>query len=267
MSDRKSNGEIRIGERVNDFLDADRHRAKFFDYKIEGKQLTLAEAYLKGRLNLRFIHGGTQSAPVRSAGELQVLSNQGIPSRPEDSGTSKFDVGRKSGVRKNFLNVLSRNIGNISDGKDQLVLVCYVERVNPIEQLIPARIWLERIYHVDDLFAGDLYLSIRDGAFKGFRSSAEGELNSLGALCFVASHCENQKIKRGPQVMDRVSDNQSEAIWDGFIAYDFEGSLCSLWVNANNDFERAARQKGVDLPVQIIDVVLGPFNLESGSAK
>jgi hypothetical protein len=61
--------------------------------------------------------------------------------------------------------------------------------------------------------------------------------------------------------MSGIADNQGEVRRNGFLGFGSNGRLSGFGIAIDDELERALSQKGVNLPVEIVDVMLGPFNL------
>jgi hypothetical protein len=50
-------------------------------------------------------------------------------------------------------------------------------------------------------------------------------------------------------------------MWDGYVGFNQYGSPVGLWIKPANESEWLPFQKGFDLTLKVVDVMLGPFNL------
>jgi hypothetical protein len=64
--------------------------------------------------------------------------------------------------------------------------------------------------------------------------------------------------------MHRVSDDQGELVWDALVGFSAQGEFIALWIVPDDRLEGLLGQEIFKSPVQIVDVMVGPFNLEQG---
>ena len=263
---KQDRGELmgeRVSEGICDLSDTRDHLMKLNNYGLIGEELTLWEAYLKGRLNLCFCFGKPEGTPMFRTLELQSDTNK----ISQACGEVKHAVAHESCAQSKLIHEVSRHLSHAANGNDKFVLVCYVKGVNSVKKCVPTRIRLKGFDRVDDLFSGELHLSVLDGGFKSFNSRGEGELHGFRSWSFVAHHAEHNKIKGASEVMNRISENHGELIWNGYVCFDADGSLFGLWIIDDDECVRALRKIGVYFPVQVIDVVFGPINLKARKAQ
>jgi hypothetical protein len=142
-----------------------------------------------------------------------------------------------------------------------MVLVALVHGLDGMEVFVPARIRLECVDLVDDVFRGQVHLSGINGATKTLRRLGEGEADAVGTWCLVADHPVTEVVKGCPEVVDRIADGQREGgFWNGWIGMDVNHALRGVLILADSEVERAVRKILPDLPVQVIDVLLGPLD-------
>lgn len=261
----KSSG-IGFGNAANCVLDAPYGVVKFSHHLIPGKSLTLAEAYAEGWLNCCFVFEGilgvASHVPALLPAEAidgQFNENVALPSEFENTGTAKRDGG------VNLLKVVSRERCGPRCRDDELMLVGYVERMQPVQQVVPTRVRFEFFDYCDNIFSGDIYTSLLDGCTKAIRLIDKGELNCLGIGRSISDHAENQDIQSRTKVVNGIADDRRENGWDGLLGFNSQGALSSLYVLAPHELKRLFNEKGINLPAKVVDVVLGPLNLKSGS--
>lgn len=213
--------------------------------------LAFGEAYREGRLEIRFLVEGFEDFcsfeiddEVTDRAHMEVVGQAAefvATNQASQLGHSKHDCG--------------------SHGHDEMVLVAFVENLDGIEIKLPARIRLEVMYLVDDLFGGEVHLSCRDGTTKTLTASlGEGEANASRVLCLVAHHPEAKVVQGGAKVVDSIAEDESEMIWDGMLGLDVNQSLRGIFALPNSKLERLCLKVFGYLPVQVQDVVLGPLN-------
>jgi hypothetical protein len=220
-----------------------------------------SKSYEEGRLELCFLvprsSCACKSESLPSIGE-RFGGNEQIAvfraNKAEDSGS----VHRKAEVQSKFVPAHFRNAA----GQDkQPMLVLSVQPMQCVKHFVPSGVGLEGCYCLDDLFAGELYLSLINGACKTLCFFGEGERNKVRAGRLGAGELEHGKIESRAQVMDGVANDKREFLWDGDIGFDSDGNLVCLRVEMPQELEWPFVHERVDLTPKIIDVMLGPFNL------
>jgi len=63
-----------------------------------------------------------------------------------------------------------------------------------------------------------------------------------------------------------IAGNESEIVRYGMIGFDSNGTVSSLWLHSDHKLEGSLGEVALDLPVEVIDVMIGPLNLESRSS-
>jgi hypothetical protein len=229
---------------------------------VMGKGDVWPEAYFEGGLDLcfLFVSGKSSSRGSASAGKADGERKQVW------SLTCKFQNSRplKRNEREIGPDLISAHGLSVTHCDKELVLIGEVQRMEAVEFAICVSIRLERYDLIDDLFAGQLYLSRLYGSHKGLLVSVpEWELNGLGPRHLSSDQREHEEVQRGSEVVNCVASDQGDLVGDGLVALDGQASLLGLWSYANDRLEGLLRQKGFDLPVQVIDVMFGPLDLES----
>ena len=144
-----------------------------------------------------------------------------------------------------------------------LVLVGQIKAVDGLNHLVPARIRLEFLYFSHDLFAGATYMSTVNGGFQSVRRGAERDLDLpplSGSWAFVTNQRKCEQVKGGTQVVNGIADDQGESVWNGYLVFDDIGNLVGLAVSTAINPQRTLACIGFGLPVNVIDVMFGPFN-------
>ena len=229
------------------------------------KGLSLAEAYYTGKFEICFPFGGCSKVARPSCASIPLgLGNVDVESNAIVQNERDTFV-RESGVLGHELGKIGQHHGAARrGGNDELVLVGQIEVVDGLKHLVPARVRLEFLYFSHDLFAGATYLSTFNSGFQSVSRGAERELDlSLlpGCWAFVANQRKCEQVKRGTQVVDGIADDQGEAAWDGYLVFDDIGNLVGLAVGAAVNPQGPLARIGFRLPVKVIDVMFGPFNL------
>jgi hypothetical protein len=141
----------------------------------------------------------------------------------------------------------------------QAMYVTNVEMVEFVKNLIPVRVRFERDYRFNDLFAGDLYLSICNGTYKSLFCLGEGKGNSFGRRSFAFAKSEHRQVQGRTQIVNGIANDDGKFGWDGYVGFSSHHGCSGLWLNDSDKLKRFLGQKGINLPVHIIDVMLGPL--------
>src|SRR5689334_2473084 len=150
---------------------------------------------------------------------------------------------------------------------DDLMFVDYVKIVEGAEHFVPSVLWPVRLQGPDelkDIRGGYLdlvsYFSANFGVKAG-RILAERKIGPpLGIPARLADVADHD-VQRGPQIVDRVTDDQREVGRD--ILPDFHGddSQSPFRIVLNDKGTRVSRKEGVDGRLKLKDVAFGPLNL------
>ena len=229
------------------------------------KGLSLTEAHYTGKLEICFPLGCCGKA-VRPSCLSISLGSRHVDVEPDalvqnERGT----LVREPGVLGHELGKIVRHHGAACCGRDdELVLVGQIEVVDGLEHLVPARIRLEFLYFLHDIFAGTIYMSAVNGGFQSVSRGAERELDlSLlsGCWAFVTNQRKCEQVKGGTQIVDGIANDQGETARDGYLVFDDIGNLVGLSVAAAVNPQGPLTRIGFRLPVKVINVIFGPFNL------
>jgi hypothetical protein len=145
------------------------------------------------------------------------------------------------------------------------VLVRDVCLINEVEQLVPTAFTMGS--QTSDCTAesrsGKVYVSLRNGSGKVACLGPEGKLY-LSPLIWRQMFAKRQDdfpngmVKRGPQVVNDVATNQTDVVYDGFIAFDSKGAFAGLTICVDGESERSPFFQKF---VKFVNVFLGPSDL------
>jgi hypothetical protein len=228
-----------------------------FDHGPMLQGMTLREAYCEGRLNICFL---IDSFDLMSEHACDIKRHEHWAFTYKNNLSLRPFQPHECWV--NFPKIFDFHRCSDANGNNQLVLIADIKLMDGMKPVFPGRVRLQRLDCSDNPFSGNLYLSASNGTFHGLRVLAEREIEVIGTRNFVAQQCENQEIERASKIMNSVSEYEGEKCWDGWLCFDEKLTLRQLWNLPDPKFEGFLRQIGIDLPVQIRDVMLGPFNFE-----
>lgn len=149
-----------------------------------------------------------------------------------------------------------------SDCYDELVLISHVELVKLIEPGVPFGIRFQGYDRSLDVVSGELYLSLRNGTYHGVRFAGEGELDIPRPGRFRANHREAKEIKSASEIVSCVSDDKGNIVWDGLLLFDKVANLAGFGVWHRGPSKGPFDQICGENSVELIDVLLGPIDLE-----
>ncbi len=235
------------------------------DHRLHWEGLTFAEAYNRSRFEVCFPFGGalTLGSPPRAPVALETGHVEDeLDATSHEEGPPFFGSERQFG--HGFTELREGHAGIPTSGDDEPVLIGYVQGVDGVELFVPARIRLEVVDFLDDLFAGEMYLSCLNGSTKALRRFTEWELDSVplsGCFAFIANHLKDEQVEGGSQVVDGIADDQGDYIWHGYLGFDRVGDLAGLAIKATKNPQGVLGRVGINLPVKVNDVMFGPLDL------
>ena len=236
---------------ANFLRDTNQHR----DNGLSREGLTLCERYIEGGVNLL--------AVFRDPARPSLLPVCEFRYRPKDDWTAnKRQVGETDcwGRRVQLAQVqqVDRKGGNGCSNDSMLV-----EDIDFMEQgeivTLPSRVRLYFINCFDDLWSGELYLSISDGAHKSARRFGKWELDPVGGWRVVGTdQIPDDVVKGGMEIVRSIPDQESDGVLRGFVAFDKYSALTGCGIVADGD-PSATSTKSVPLSFDLIDMMLGPL--------
>lgn len=146
------------------------------------------------------------------------------------------------------------------DGDDELMLVGNIELMKRVEYVVPARIRLQSAEFLDDFFAGELYLSMRERTFKTVRLSAKRKLDVPGTGRIEwADDIPRQMIQRGSQIVNCIANDEGEMWWNGRIYVNAQGAHAGVGIILDEKFRLGFPVELLGERYKILDVMLGPL--------
>lgn len=164
---------------------------------------------------------------------------------------------------EDFLDIIGSDLRGSGGGEHNLVLVGNVEQMQATKKAVPAIVEIQLLHRVRDVFAGKMYLSAADGLSHTFRVRfpAEGEVDSLLVGNEMTDQSVSQMIEGASQIVQGIPCNKGNCRWYGALNLDDQGLFRGLALLANDHFYGMIRQIGVNEPIELVDVLLGPLNL------
>lgn len=231
------------------------HETQFRDNHT-ANPLSLTEAYVKGRGNIRLLLESPDRPPLPPVSEKGLFENRlANRHRKHNAAVTSEIVTPDQGVDR--LGIKHRYTGG---GQDEMMLIAQIKNVDAIKSIVPAMIGFERVYRSDDVFAGELYLSICNGATQPLCRISEREENSRWFWSAVAYHPISEQIEGRFEIVNGIANDKGKFFWDGFIGFDEKNALGALWINCLHQNERHLGKERFNIPMQIIDVMFGPLN-------
>lgn len=245
--------EERGGEAFHGFGGIDDHVGEGLQYRHSTKNLSFAERYDEHGLGLCFLLARGKVAKDErfpNAEKFYVLR-----AVKNDQVAKLFDTGVDEVGKWIALRPGSED-GSLAAQDQEPVLVLHIKGMDQRQAGVPSVVRLEVGYGFDDLFAGDLYLSILDGRYKSLRLFREGKMD----LRFdMPRHSKEGLIERRAEIVDGIPDDEREGWRDGILYFDNVGQLSGLAVAALHQSEGPVRKEGFDLGIEVVDVMTGPL--------
>lgn len=131
---------------------------------------------------------------------------------------------------------------------------------------VEGTVWLKGLDECLGVGVGDsLYLSLISGKlrFTNRLNVKNRKLNPVGMVkpVGIAGQLPDQMIKRRPEMVDNLSCQNTKPEWDRSVKMVIADYLKHLVILIWDDGILALVEKGCDLPVEITDTLVGPFNL------
>jgi hypothetical protein len=160
--------------------------------------------------------------------------------------------------------VVRANAGHLNNANrwnKQSMLVNYVDFVEGTDGVISSDVWLYDInYQIADVLPRDLYFSTIDSCYKFLPRLPDGEVAILGrGTTSDGNNLAGRKIKSGPKVMNSIPEDEGDAFRQRLGIEPQYISTCKISIDANT--ASASFKEGDEGSVQLIDVLVGPFNL------
>lgn len=234
------------------------HQQECWDNGLSVKPLFRREAYVEGRLKV-FLFLERLGAPAFSPILADTLNNKRLPRRhvkAENTGANEVFDSEEAKIVSDYLS-------DLRSSYNEVVFVAGVQSLDSVKILVPAHIRLERLYRPNDLFSGARCLSITDGALKSVLTIGEGEEYSLGVWGLIAHHAPSENIESAFQIVDCIAQDKREFVGDGLMLLDEDFTLVGALFNPTPQFEWLSGKESIASNLKIVDMLLGPFNLQT----
>jgi hypothetical protein len=245
-----------------------RARAERFNDWVELERLTFSERYAIGRLDICLVFEvgahteGVKGSVIGVAALKQSnLFCLRISKAHDFTGCQKGSLGRSG---EPLIQHLFWEIYDLAGKNEKTVFVAGVEAVKPAQDFIPARIRLERLYQLDDICAGEIYLSAFDSVLKPFRFSNEREHEFEGTGGFIVRHSIERHIEGGAEVVNHIANNERQVIGNGFVPSANDGVFAGVGLVLDDGSKRSLSHKGIDGCLKLADVIFGPLDFKLG---
>ena len=114
-----------------------------------------------------------------------------------------------------FLRVGSNSLSGAPSQKQETMLVLHIESVESAEQIIPARVWFDRLEKLHSRLPHALYCRASNLSFEFLGSFGNRELGvTVRDLSVSENKLTNQYIKGGSQIVDNIPNDSSESRWN-----------------------------------------------------
>jgi hypothetical protein len=161
--------------------------------------------------------------------------------------------------------VLKANAGQPGCGDDDdkdSVLIKNVQLVQSPEIVIPSAV---RAYVVQNqgggVGAGALYWSLFDGIDKILPRFVEREVDGRVAFARTPDNLAGEQIEGGSEVMNGIADDERDFLGRRLRDLEAKKILSRLRVHIDPYMIGARFEIGDEMPVNLVDVVIGPFDL------
>ena len=148
------------------------------------------------------------------------------------------------------------------------MLVNNVESVEFPQTVIPSCVRIETVYPVFDVL-GDSFCFSRRVGFVSLSTLADREVQMriLGVSGAPLDQSIGEVVKSRPKAVDGVSGDERDAYGDRRKLIQEIGSESVYGIELGSSSIRITAKKDITFPLQITDVLVGPFNFCSCSLK
>lgn len=150
----------------------------------------------------------------------------------------------------------------------QQMFVSDVQIVQGAEGIIPSLVRLDLVEDCgDDILARNLYLSTIDGRFHFLSRLANGKLDVVGRATCTADDFAGHEIEGGSKVVQCIANDQGQAFGQWCDNAELQRVLTGSRIFLDAESVKVSLNEGVQFGIQLVDVLIGPFDLQLGSGK
>lgn len=147
------------------------------------------------------------------------------------------------------------------NGGDDRVLIRVVEKVDDIEQITSSAGECLAFFEQIPYFGAGCFYSFATGFKVGpIITSGKFEIAVLRAAV-IANELPCHMIKGTPQIVDSIAYYQGEFSRHFFVEANPNGGFPGFWVGANANVVRISFDERFKLPLEVVDVMIGPLDL------
>jgi len=250
-------------ERVNDICNKLRQIGERFKNRITLPNLRLVDRYLENELHILVEY---RVGPVF---EEYVASFQAI----QGARSSEIEIGGESHVADSGATITSNDGGRQvhwpmpkCDGEQQAVLVDVVQLVEHPEWVaVPSLVRLNRLDRFYDVWPRALYLSSQIGTvFRGVLRDRKVNIFSLPIAARSNPQLHGDVVQGAAQIEQDISSDGPNLCRD-FSERPHIKELVPFVIALGADFAWAGLFEGRDRDCEITDVLIGPFEFQSGT--
>jgi hypothetical protein len=263
-----SGAEKRLDEIGDGLLNCVRARQQSFNDWIKFERLPFSERYAVGGLEIGFLFmietetEGVKGPVIATAPRKQnIFLCLRVKKAHDLTGFEGWSLG---GSSEQLIQHVFGEIYCLARKNEKAVFIAGIEAVKPAEDIIPARIRLQRAYQLNDICSGEIYLSALNSALKAFRFSNEWEDELEWAGGLIVRHPIECHIQGGTEIVNGVADDKRHFVRDWFQPPTDDCVRPSIGLVLDEKSKRSLRQKRVDGRLKLLDVIFGPLNLKFG---
>ena len=240
-------GANRLLEYQDDVRDELRKLFKRWDNRLTLQGLSLSDSYLKGRIQLAVdfdlcSSGETNKCRATFWRDPHFSEEKAVHSAVSHVNVFEAAEDRDSGKSNVFVSKVE-----IVKGAHTTMVPSWVRFDEPLEC-------------VNDVFAGALYFSFNRG-FVTIPINPVRKVDILRRLAVQSDKIAGEEIQSGPQVMNGVSENCGEILGDAFALDGSKKALSGFRIVLDDRRVWVSCNKFTDSSVEIVDVLVGPFDL------
>lgn len=149
-------------------------------------------------------------------------------------------------------------------GNQQTVLIDAVESVEPPKGVIPSLVWFDRIDSVYGILPHSMYFSVHSGLiFRGVIKDRKVNVTGVGDVSSPDPEQPiGQVVEGASEVLQDVPGDTGNLKRDGLNVNEVIDQLTRLRITLGRDFIGVGCLKGEDCRLQLLDMLVGPFDFK-----